>query len=48
LHEIETNLKLKQTQELAKVDLNAAITNENTTQIEKMAEVNVNVRFLLK
>ncbi|KAH1226169.1 hypothetical protein GmHk_11G032899 [Glycine max] len=44
----ELEQKLKQTQELAKVDLNAAITNENTTQIEKMAEVNVNVRFLLK
>ncbi|KAL5170531.1 hypothetical protein HKD37_11G032220 [Glycine soja] len=42
---LKTELEQK---ELAKVDLNATITNENTTQIEKMAEVNVNVRFLLK
>ena len=48
MHEIETNLKLKQTQELAKAELNAAIANENAAQIQKMAEANVNVRFLLK
>ncbi|KAG4982694.1 hypothetical protein JHK82_027550 [Glycine max] len=53
--EIETDLKLKQTQELAKAYLNttianenAAIANENAAQIQKMAEANVNVRFLLK
>jgi len=39
---------LKQVQELAKTELNAAIANEKAAQIEKMAEAEVNVRFLLK
>ena len=48
MQEIEAELKLKQAQELAKAELNAAIANEKAAQIEKMAEANVNVRFLLK
>jgi len=48
LQEIEAELKLKQVQELAKAELNAAIASEKAAQIEKMAEANVNVRFLLK
>jgi len=48
LQEVEAELKLKQAQELAKAELNAAIANEKAAQIEKMTEANVNVRFLLK
>ncbi|WVZ23484.1 hypothetical protein V8G54_002028 [Vigna mungo] len=44
--EIEAELKLKQVQELAKAELNAAIANEKAAQIEKMAEAEVNINAL--
>ncbi|XP_061345281.1 MICOS complex subunit MIC60, mitochondrial [Gastrolobium bilobum] len=44
--EIEAELKLKKVQELAKAELNAAIANEKSAQIEKMAEANININAL--
>jgi mitofilin len=46
--ETEAELQLKKIQELAKAELAAAIANEKASQIEKMAEANLHVRYLLK
>jgi mitofilin len=48
LQENEAELKLKTLQEFAKAELAAAITSEKATQIEKMAEANLHVRYSLK
>ncbi|KAL2521594.1 Mitochondrial inner membrane protein Mitofilin [Forsythia ovata] len=44
--ETEAELKLQQMQELAKAELAAAIASEKTSQIEKMAEANLNINAL--
>lgn len=41
-------MSLKKFQDLAKAELAAAIASEKAAQIEKMAEANLNVRYLLK
>lgn len=43
MQESEAELELKKTQELAKAELAAAIASEKASQIEKMAEANLNV-----
>ncbi|PQQ03938.1 uncharacterized protein Pyn_33417 [Prunus yedoensis var. nudiflora] len=43
--ENEEEMKLKKVEELAKAELAAAIANEKTTQIEKMAEANLHIHF---
>lgn len=47
MQESEAEMKLEKAQELAKAELNAAIANEKATQIEKMAEANINVRLMI-
>ncbi|KAF7834250.1 MICOS complex subunit MIC60 isoform X2 [Senna tora] len=44
--ESEAEMKLKKVQELAKAELNAAIAKEKASQIEKMAEANININGL--
>ncbi|KAE9610278.1 putative mitochondrial inner membrane protein Mitofilin [Lupinus albus] len=44
--ESEAEMKLRTIQELAKAELNATIANEKASQIEKMAEANVNINAL--
>ncbi|CAL0325147.1 unnamed protein product [Lupinus luteus] len=44
--ESEAEMKLRTVQELAKAELNATIANEKASQIEKMAEANVNINAL--
>ncbi|KAM7513659.1 hypothetical protein LguiA_003242 [Lonicera macranthoides] len=44
--EAEAELELKKTQELAKAELAAAIASEKASQIEKMAEANLNINAL--
>ncbi|KAL6583144.1 hypothetical protein OROMI_005222 [Orobanche minor] len=44
--EMEVEQKLKQMRDIAKVELDAAIASEKASQIEKMAEANININAL--
>lgn len=48
LQESEAEMRLKKAQELAEAELNAAIANEKSAQLEKLIEAYVDVRILLK
>lgn len=48
MQENEAELKLEKLQEFTKAELAAAIVSEKATQLEKMAEANLHVRYLLK
>lgn len=43
MQETEAEMKLKKLEELSKAELAAAIASEKASQIEKMAEANLNV-----
>lgn len=48
MQENEAELKLEQLEEFTKAALAAAIVSEKATQLEKMAEANLHVRYSLK
>jgi mitofilin len=48
MQENEAELKLEKLEEFTKAELAAAIASEKATQLEKMAEANLNVRYSLK
>jgi mitofilin len=47
MQENEAELKLEKLEEFTKAALAAAIVSEKATQLEKMAEANLHVRYLL-
>jgi mitofilin len=48
MQENEAELKLEKLEEFTKAVLAASIASEKATQLEKMAEANLHVRYLLK